>query len=95
MNFFDSLLKDTIFTKCYCPGEATNEINEYRSQFDTMKYYQKTKSFTKQQLASLNIQQEELEEVIENYINSNFPNTETETYKFDSITKIVPEPNES
>ena len=94
LEFVESVMKNTGCLSFYCQTEASNECKEYRSQFDTMNYYQNSKSFSKEELATLNVPLDTLEEVMTHYLSETIQKSENQHYIFNSITKIVPEPNE-
>eukprot|EP01080_Neovahlkampfia_damariscottae_P003630 gene3630-6446_t len=91
----ESFLKETGLISCYCPLEASNEVKQYRKQFDTMNYYENSKTFSKEELSALKVPLSTLEEVVKHKIDSSFMKTDNESYLFDKIVKIVPEPNEN
>lgn len=90
VNFFSG---KQIVQKCFCPMDKTQDLQEYRAQFNFFDYYTKTNGFTHQQLSDLKIDVKELEEVCSSFVISNFPQDYHESNTFDHFEKIVPEPN--
>lgn len=87
-----NFLTQPIFQKCVCPVES-EEIQEYRSQFNFFNYYEKTQSFSLEKLESFGINIKSLEETCILYIERVFQSQETEKISFVKFKKLVPEPN--